>query len=42
MALLGWVAIDPELHGQGHGFSMLCDALEHLSAAGVRRLLARR
>ena len=38
VALLGWVAVDPELHGQGHGLAMLRDALDHLRAAGVRRL----
>ena len=38
VALLGWVAVDPELHGQGHGLTMLRDAVEHLRAAGVRRL----
>lgn len=38
VALLGWVAVDPDLHGQGHGLAMLRDALAHVSAAGVRRL----
>ena len=38
VALLGWVAVAPDLHGQGHGAAMLDDAITHLRAAGVRRL----
>jgi len=38
VALLGWVAVAPDLHGRGHGAAMLGDALGHMQDAGIRRV----
>ncbi|RYF49412.1 MAG: GNAT family N-acetyltransferase [Comamonadaceae bacterium] len=38
VALLGTLAVDPRLHGQGTGHAMLTDAIERLKAEGVKRI----
>lgn len=38
VALLGTLAVDPGRHGQGVGHAMLSDAIERLTADGVKRI----
>jgi len=38
VVLLGTLAVDPQLHGQGVGRAMMDDALRHLRAEGIRRV----
>jgi len=38
VALLGWVAVAPDLQGHGHGAAMLGDALGRMQDAGIRRV----
>lgn len=38
VALLGTLAVDPRLHGQGIAHAMVTDAIERLKADGIRRI----
>ena len=38
VALLGTLAVDPRLHGQGIANAMVTDAIERLKAGGIKRI----
>lgn len=38
VALLGTLAVDPRLHGQGIAHAMVTDAIERLKADGIKRI----